>query len=133
MEQARVIEFIIETKRGLYRHEYSIEKKDFHVSKTPISRLIELMTKYQNEGIVQYNMVVKSLNTTLTQPYNLVCDVEIELKDNYPKYQEHYVYGPTGDVSFDLVGTPGAFLQNGIDYFDYESIQKIQLTIQRDE
>ena len=128
----RTIEFIIETRRGLYRHEYTFEKSEFHVSKTPTSRLIELMTKYQNEGIIQYNMVVKAISTTLTTPHNLVCDVSIELNNEAQKYEEHYTYGPTGEKDFDLIGTPSAFLKNGLDYFDYDNVEEINIKIKRE-
>ena len=128
----RTIEFIIETRRGVYRHEYTFEKSEFHVSKTPTSRLIELMTKYQNEGIVQYNMVVKAISTTLTTPQNLACDVNIKLNNEAKEYEEHYVYGPTGDMDFDLIGTPTAFLKNGLDYFDYDNVEEINIKIKRE-
>lgn len=59
------------------------------------------------------------------------CDVTIRLHDNNMVYEEQYIFGPVGDKEEDLVSIPVAFLNKGLDMFDYDQVKEITLKIRK--
>lgn len=59
------------------------------------------------------------------------CDVTIRLHDNDMVYEEQYIFGPVGDKEEDLVSIPVAFLNKGLDMFDYDQVKEITLKIRK--
>lgn len=60
------------------------------------------------------------------------CDVEIKLQEEGMVYEEHYIFGPVGNKEDDLVSIPIAFLNKGLDMFDYDNVKEITLKIRKE-
>jgi len=60
------------------------------------------------------------------------CDVTIKLHEEEMVYEEKYIFGPVGDKENDLVSIPIAFLNKGLDMFDYDQVKEINITIRKD-
>ena len=130
MENAKIIIINVTTKRDTYSHEVTLKKGECDLLKKTLSLIMKYIDTYRSEEIVDFNIDVKDLPT---HPFaNFECDVKIKLNNGGMTYEESYVYGPTFDKQFDLVGTPIAFLQNGLDWFDYKDVEEFELRVRRE-
>lgn len=125
---AREYEIFIETRENVIRKAFDCQTDD--AQGEPISKLMEELAKHRKEGILNYILKVRDEKSPI-QIENLECNVHIKLKNTPLEYDERYVYGPTLDKEFDLVGTPGAFLSKGLDMFEYQDIQEITVNVFR--
>lgn len=130
MENAKIIEISVQTKKELHTHEVTMKKGEGDVLKRTLELIFKYIDTYKSEGIVDFNINGRDLPS---HPFaNLCCDVQIKLNNGGLTYNESYIYGPTFDKDFDLIGTPVSFLKNGLDWFDYKDVEEIELKIRRD-
>lgn len=134
MANPRTIEILVTTQKGNYRHEIVCDREDFNILSTPISQLTGAIVKHQNENIVKIEMKVVSVNTTPLYFNNIACNLKIKSNNpNIEDYEETYMFGPSGDKNFDLIGTPSSLLKKDLDCFDYDDIEEINVSIKRGE
>ena len=130
MENAKIIEISVQTKKDLHTHEVTMKRGEGDVLKRTLELIFKCIDAYKDEEIVDFNINGRDLPT---HPFaNLACDVEIRLNNGGLTYNESYIYGPTFDKDFDLISTPTAFLKNGLDWFDYKDVEEIVLKVRRD-
>ena len=130
MENAKIIEIVVQTQKELHSHEVTMKRGEGDVLKRTLELVFKYLDTYKNEGIVDFNINCRDLPT---HPFaNLECDVKIKLNNGGMTYNEHYVYGPTFEKEFDLITTPSAFLKNGLDWFDYSDVEEFEIKVRRE-